>query len=74
MDSPLQTRLPLSTHKMAIDCHRQEPEFIHHSNRGTQYTSQDYRNELDENKTIASMSRKGIFFYNAVMEYFLGHA
>jgi putative transposase len=70
MDSTLHTRLPLSALKMAIDRRRPEPGLIHHSDRGIQYTSQDYRNQLDENGMIASMSRKGNCYDNAAMESF----
>ena len=59
VESTLHTRLPLSAIKPAIDCRRPEPGLIHHSDRGIQYTSQDYRNQLDENAMIASISRKG---------------
>ena len=69
MDSSFHTRLPLSTLKMAIDRRRPEPGLIHHSDRGIQYTSQDYRNQLDENAMIVSMIRKGNCYYNAAMEY-----
>ena len=44
--------MPLSALKMAIDRRRPEPGLIHHSDRGIQYTSQDYRNQLDENAMI----------------------
>ena len=69
MDSTLHTRLPLSALKMAIDRRRPEPGLIHHSDRGIQYTSQDYRNQLDENAMIVSISRKGNCYDNAAMEY-----
>jgi putative transposase len=43
---------------------------IHHSDRGSQYASVDYRNKLVENKMIASMSRKGNCYDNACIESF----
>ena len=62
--------MPLSALKIAIDRRRPEPGLIHHSDRGIQYTSQDYRNQLDKNGIIASMSRKGNCYANAAMESF----
>ena len=70
MYSTLHTRLPLSALKMAKDRRRPESGLIHHSDRGVQYTSQDYRNQLDKNGIIASMSRKGNCYDNAAMESF----
>jgi transposase InsO family protein len=55
---------------MAIYRRRTEPGLIHHSDRGIQYTSQDNRNQLDENGMIASMSRKGNCYDKAAMESF----
>ena len=55
---------------MAIDRRRPESGLIHHSDRGIQYTNQDYRNQLDENAMIASISRKGNCYDNAAMESF----
>jgi len=55
---------------MAIERRGPEPGLIHHSDRGIQYTSEDYRNQLDENGITASMSRKGNCYDNAAMESF----
>ncbi len=44
--------------------------FIHHSDRGCQYTSKDYRRLLDSNRILGSMSRKGNPYDNAPMESF----
>ena len=52
MDSTLHTRLPLSAIKMVINRRRREPGLIHHSDRGIRCTSEDYRNQLDENGMI----------------------
>lgn len=43
---------------------------IHHSDRGSQYTSEEYRNKLKQYKMKASMSRKGNCYDNAVIESF----
>ncbi len=45
---------------------------IHHSDRGSQYCSHEYRSILDRFGLIASMSRKGNCFDNAPMESFWG--
>jgi putative transposase len=43
---------------------------IHHSDRGIQYASQAYRQELQRGRLVASMSRKGNCYDNAAMEAF----
>lgn len=43
---------------------------VHHSDRGSQYTSNDYRQRLKDSGLIASMSRKGDCWDNAVAESF----
>lgn len=46
------------------------PGLLHHSDRGCQYTSTDYQAQLRENNVVASMSRKGDCWDNAVVESF----
>ncbi|CAH1209163.1 IS3 family transposase ISCce4 [Paenibacillus plantiphilus] len=43
---------------------------IHHSDRGSQYASEEYRNRLMKYKMTASMSRKGNCYDNACIESF----
>ncbi len=43
---------------------------IHHSDRGSQYASHDYREALRNNGIVCSMSRKGNCWDNAVVESF----
>jgi putative transposase len=43
---------------------------IHHSDRGVQYASGEYRRELEQHGLIASMSRRGNCYDNAAMEAF----
>ncbi|RCX21448.1 transposase InsO family protein [Fontibacillus phaseoli] len=43
---------------------------IHHSDRGSQYASKEYRNKLKKYKIKASMSRKGNCYDNACIEAF----
>ena len=49
-----------------------EPGLIHHSDRGVQYTADDYRAALDTHGMICSMSGKGDCWDNAVVESFFG--
>lgn len=68
----LRTELPLSALAMALG-RRQPPEgVIHHSDRGSQYAAQRYRETLEHHGLLASMSRKGNCWDNAVMERFFG--
>jgi putative transposase len=48
------------------------PGLIHHSDRGSQYCSYEYRRLLDQFHMSASMSRKGDCYDNAPMESFWG--
>jgi putative transposase len=45
-------------------------EMLHHSDRGSQYASRDYRSTLERNGIQPSMSRKGDCWDNAVAESF----
>lgn len=65
------------TKKLAIDAlqmavaQRGVPDgLLHHSDRGSQYASHDYRQLLDAHGIIVSMSRKGDCWDNAVSESF----
>lgn len=49
---------------------RPEPGLIHHSDRGSQYASHEYRRKLEELGMICSMSRKGNCYDNACIESF----
>jgi transposase InsO family protein len=55
-------------------CTRRKPEkgLILHSDRGSQYCSEEYQKLLTEKKFICSMSRKGNCWDNAPMESFWG--
>jgi len=54
----------------AVAAKRPAKGLIHHSDRGSQYCSHEYRGILDRFGLIASMSRKGNCFDNAPMESF----
>ena len=45
---------------------------LHHSDRGSQYTSRTYRKQLDDYGMQSSMSGKGNCYDNAVVERFFG--
>ncbi len=54
---------------------RQRPgviDVVHHSDRGSQYASHDYREALEEAGITCSMSRRGNCWDNAVAESFFG--
>ena len=56
--------------KMAIRREHPPKGLLHHSDRGCQYTSNEYRKLLNEYQMIGSMSRKGNPYDNAVAESF----
>ncbi|MCA1705249.1 MAG: IS3 family transposase [Actinobacteria bacterium] len=66
----LRTELCTAALEDAVAKHRPGPGLIHHSDRGCQYTSHDYRRALTDLKFVQSMSRKGNCWDNAVAESF----
>lgn len=62
----------LTLEAFAKACERQKPPegLIHHSDRGSQYASSEYRQCIAEMKMIGSMSRKGNCYDNACIESF----
>jgi transposase InsO family protein len=62
------------TDALAMELGRRQPqgELIHHSDRGAQYTSDDFRDVLDDNEITCSMSARGNCFDNAAVESFFG--
>jgi putative transposase len=70
MGSSLATALPLAALLMALRQRQPAPGLIHHSDRGVQYASGDYRACLVEHGVKASMSRTGNCYDNATMESF----
>jgi len=57
---------------MALARRHPEPGLLHHSDRGSQYTAQDYRALLAHSGIVVSMSRKADCYDNALMESFIG--
>lgn len=70
MGDSLERKLVIDALNMAY--RRREPMtgLIHHSDRGSQYASDDYRYLLEEYGMVMSMSRKGNCWDNAPMESF----
>ena len=65
-------RIVLAALRMAIDARQPEGALIHHSDRGSQYTSDDFRDELASHGIDCSMSGSGNCYDNAAMESFFG--
>lgn len=57
---------------LAMATRRRSPGggLVHHSDRGAQYASDDYRRRLTKNGMVCSMSRRGNCWDNAVVESF----
>jgi transposase InsO family protein len=70
LDTTLTTQLPLRALDMAVQRRAPGSALLHHSDRGCQYTSQEYRQALDDLGIDVSMSRKGNCWDNAVAESF----
>jgi putative transposase len=70
MGETLATTLPLAALEMALGQRHPAAGLLHHSDRGVQYASQDYRDKLQAFGLLASMSRKGNCYDNANMESF----
>jgi putative transposase len=70
MRDTMEVELVLSALRMARDARHPEPGLIFHSDRGSQYASGEHRTELAAHGMIASMSRKGDCYDNAVAESF----
>jgi transposase InsO family protein len=68
----LRTELPLAALRMAMGNRDFDGGLLHHSDRGCQYTSRIYQEELGLGRITASMSRAGNCHDNAVAESFNG--
>jgi len=66
----LERGLVIAALRQAIDRRHPPKGCLHHSDRGSQYASQDYRRLLQEHGLEASMSRAGNCYDNAAMESF----
>lgn len=70
IDASLSTSLPLAALNVAVQRRRPGAGLLHHSDRGCQYTSADYRGALKGLGVTVSMSRTGNCWDNAVAESF----
>jgi transposase InsO family protein len=66
----LHTALPLAALRMALRQRRPARGLLHHSDRGCQYASAEYRSLLHAHGLEASMSRTGNPYDNAAVESF----
>ncbi len=64
------TALALETLRAGLRARRPAAGLVHHSDRGSPYASAEYRAALACNRVVASMSRKGNCWDNAVAESF----
>lgn len=70
MDSNMKTGLLMSALDMAISARNIHKDLIFHSDRGSQYRSNEFRDKLKNLEFIQSMSRKGNCWDNACAEAF----
>jgi putative transposase len=61
----MHTNLPLEALRMALLHRRPPPGVIHHTDRGSQYASNEYRRILEQNGIVCSMSRRSDCWDNA---------
>ena len=72
MSSRMKAQLVCDALEMAVWQRRPSAGLIHHSDRGIQYASQQFREMLEEHQFKGSMSRKGDCWDNSVVESFFG--
>jgi putative transposase len=73
MDDHMKTDLILNALTMALGRQEVDPSaLITHSDRGVQYASGDYRQQLHKLRIVPSMSRRGNCYDNAFAESFFG--
>ena len=65
-------KLVCDAFQMAVAQRRPGPGLIHHSDRGSQYTSLDFQKLIDDHKALPSMSGKGNCLDNAASESMFG--
>jgi len=70
MQPRMKTNLVADALKMALARRRPDAGLLHHSDRGSQFTSADYQKLLAAHGIQVSMSRTGNCYDNAVMESF----
>src|SRR4030042_3549545 len=70
MQRRMTRQLVIDALEMAVDRRRPEPGLLCHSDRGSQYASDDYQAVLARHGMVCSMSRRGDCWDKAVMESF----
>ena len=70
MDRTRTSRLVLDALSAALNTRRPDGQFIHHTDRGTQYTSEECIGLVTTAGGVCSVSRKGNCWDNAVVESF----
>lgn len=70
MESFLTDTLTIKALQMALSRRHPPAGLLHHSDRGSQYASNDYRQLLSSAEALTSMSRTGNVYDNAPMESF----
>ena len=70
METTMHRSLVLKALDMAVAERRPSAGLIYHSDRGSQYASEDHRTALTSHGMIASMSRRGCCYDNAAAESF----
>ncbi|WP_246238303.1 IS3 family transposase [Alkalicoccus luteus] len=70
VEDHMRTELPKEALQEAIALRRPAEGWIHHSDRGSQYTSKEYVEVLKQAKAVISMSAKGDPYDNACLESF----
>jgi transposase InsO family protein len=71
LERTMEDELTLAALRMALQRRAPAPGLVHHSDRGIQYTAQDYTDLLKAHQITISMSRKGNPFDNAACESFM---
>ncbi len=70
MDASMERGLVMRALQIALLARKPQKGLLYHSDRGSQYASNDYQRLLRDNKITCSMSRKGNCYDNACMESF----
>ena len=71
LDRTLEDELTLAALRMALPRRSIQPGLVHHSDRGSQYASNDYTDRLKAHQIDISMSRKANPWDNATCESFM---
>jgi putative transposase len=67
----IDARLTVAALKSAIERRKPPPGCVHHSDRGSQYAAQIYRDSLAAHRLVSSMGRRGNPYDNAKAESFM---